>query len=299
MVEELVKQNVDTTIIEKRPLGSDYDFFEKTRFVQWDLSQELPSSVEIPNVDVVFHLAGDLNIFKAINEPENVFRNNVLATLNLLEAIRKRGIECAIIFISTDRVYGKPSKDIVDETESPTPLESYAASKIACEALCRAYYATYSIPFVILRAANTYGPRQSTKLFIPTVIQQIITNRNIRVGSLDVYRNFVYIKDLIAAFMKASTLESAKNKIFNVSESGVKIEDVVSLLSRLGEKYLDKKFKIKTDPNLFRPSGTEIRRFSLDCARARRILNWKPKFPLKRGLDTTFRWYLDNYRTKG
>lgn len=252
-----------------------------------------PGSLQdaVREVQAVFHLAGRASVLKSIEDPVSSFLTNTMGTLNLLEGIRcNNPNSCLVIYISSRIVYGNPKSDIVTELEPTIPVEPYGASKLGAEHLCQAYSEAYSIPFIILRAPNVYGPGQSANFFIPSIIHQVLRNCNsINIGNVDTYRDFVFIKDMVDAFYLALLRrDQAQNNIFNISQGTAKTAEILDILSRLGLKYLDKAFQMVQDTSRIEPSAVGIKKYQLDCSRAHQILEWYPRYSLEQGLEKTF-----------
>lgn len=265
-----------------------------TELVAGDVMEKEALERLIQQVEVIYHLAGLVSVSRAIANPLTTFLINTVGTLNLLETLRSDNrSDCLFIYLSSDRVYGNPSSSVVRESDPSVPLEPYAASKLSAEHLIQAYARAYSIPFVILRGANVYGPGQRPELFIPSVIQRVMSGEeHIRVGNLDTYRNFVYVEDLVEAlYLSLLWQDQTKNEIFNISERTTKIGKVIDILLDLCQRHLGKMFQVVQDPSLLRPSEVESRKFELDCTKAHKVLGWSPKFSLEKGLEETFNFF--------
>lgn len=254
--------------------------------------KELPLEA-VKNVETVLHLAGKVGVSESIKEPGAAFSVNTMGTLNLLEHIRSSGsTNYLVIYLSTDRVYGNPEAEVVTESEPTIPVEPYGASKLSAENLCRTYSRNYSIPFVIVRGANIYGPGQTGDLLVPNVIHQIMFGaERITTGNPDIYRNFVYVEDVVEAlYLALSKRAQAENSVFNISEGMAKVGEIIDILLELSLKYLGRRFRVVRNASLFRPTEIEGRRYKLDCSRAQQTLGWHPKYSLKDGLERTFRF---------
>lgn len=255
-----------------------------------DLADEDSLRRLVREVDVVVHLAGQVSVSQALSDPSSVFLSHAVGTLNVLEAIRQSGEpDCAIIYASSDKVYGTSCHGRVDEDTPTRPSDPYGISKLSAENLCQAYSATYSIPFTIVRAATTYGPCQEANLLIPTVVDHMLRmSDRIAVGNLDVYRSFVYVEDLASALQLCiSKRGEAALEVFNVAASTTKVREVLDVLLSVGSKYLAKTFHLVQDARLVRPKAVENREYELDCSKAERILGWKPHYSLPDGLEAT------------
>jgi nucleoside-diphosphate-sugar epimerase len=167
------------------------------------------------------------------------------------------------------------------------PKELYAACKLAGESLCFAYLHTYGIEVVILRIANVYGPGQKSELFIPSIVRQSIESDVVKVGNIDIYRNFVYIKDVSRACAVMLKNRRARNTVINIAESSSSLRNVIDLVAKIKKKYTKKPLNIEQSKSLVRLKSTELGRFFLDCRKAH-SLGWMPKYTLEKGLEETF-----------
>jgi len=254
-----------------------------------NLSNEEP---DIGDAGVVVHCAGIVSVKDAIEHPKRIFQENTAMTLNVLEAMRK-GSAKTIIFPSTDRVYGSPKSDIVDEETLPCALEPYSAAKITSEQLCQSYCATYGMSYVTLRIANVFGPGQTSDLFIPSITRKIINSDTgvIGVGNTKTSRNFIYIKDVADLFyFMLANLDRAKNSTFNAGSYLLEIGQILDMLSGISMKHLNKKINFVTDPKMVRPASTEIKKFLLDSNKIKG-LGWEPKYKFEKALEETFKSY--------
>lgn len=256
--------------------------------IKGDLAKTETLSIQLEGIDALAHFAGDASVRRFIEDP-SMFSQSVNITKNLLEFSRVNDVK-TFVFASSDRVYGS-AKGKTAESSDVVPRELYAASKIAGEALCRAYYYLYGINFVILRIANVYGPGQKHDLFIPSAIKQAISGSEVKVGNINVHRNFVYVKDVCSACSTTLKNKKAKNNVFNVGESNANLKDVINLISKIKEKHTGSSLTVIQDKSRFRPQSTEIGKFILDCRKARSI-GWRPKYTLERGVEETFLYEL-------
>jgi len=293
LVTKLVKEGYHIRCLVRKTSEVSYLKSLGVEIICGDITEkELPLEA-FENIAAVFHLAGKIGVYQSIKEPGTTFAVNTMGTLNLLEQIRcSGGVKCLVIYLSSDRVYGNPQAEIVTESELTIPLEPYGASKLSAEYLCQAYSKTYSIPFVIIRGANIYGPEQTGESLIPSVIHQIMSHAEyIAVGNPNTYRNFVYIEDMIEAlYLALLKRPQAENSVFNISEGVVRVGEIIDILSDLSLKYLGRRFRVVHNTSLFRPAEVECKKYELDCSKARQTLGWHPKYSLKEGLEQTFRF---------
>jgi len=252
--------------------------------IRGDLSVPETLNAKKSGIDAIVHFAGNVSVRRFIDNP-SLFSKNTEITRNLLEFARLNDVKL-FLFASTDRVYGN-AKGRTDEQHLPLPKELYAASKVAGEALCQAYSQSYGIEFIILRIANVYGSGQKPELFIPSIIRQAVAGNIIKVGNIDVHRNFVYVKDVARACGIMIKKKDARNNIINIAESTLSLRAIIKIISGIKKKHLGTSFRIEQDKNLVRHQSTEIGRFSLDCKKANG-LGWKPEYNIERGLEETF-----------
>jgi len=298
VTQQLMKEKYKVTALVRK----DSLFLKKMGCKSWkhDLRKPLTNKKILKNIDVVVHLAGKPNVREALKNPKACYEYNTQATLHLLEAIGKTGNKPLFIYLSTDRVYGwKGKKTItVNEATRAKPVDPYATAKYASEVMVKSYRKAYGLPYVILRAANVYGPMQDPGLFIPSFIQRMVEakkqgKKTITIGNITTYRNFVYVQDLAKSITQAvKGKKECINQTFNIAESNVQIKSVAEQLVKLGSKHLKTKFSIKRDKTLVKPAKIELSRYLLDTTKAKKLLHWKPQYSLKKGLEATIKYYL-------
>jgi len=260
------------------------------KIIQGDIRKEADVENIVRNADIIFHLAGVVNVDASINDPVTTLDTNMLGTMKLLECIRKSGKKTHLVFSSSIAVYGVPMCERVTEDHPFVPSNPYSASKAAAEVLCQAYNKTYGIPTTVLRPSTLYGPRQRTTQFISSVISQCLTSDTIRLGSLNAYRDFSYVKDVVSALVLAGATAKAVNQIFNIAPgTPTRIADVVTIVSEI----LHKEIKIKLKVGFHRPSE-ENKPFIIDSSRANKVLGWKARYTLTAGLKETIEWFASN-----
>ena len=260
-----------------------------------------PKSVydSLNGVDVVLHLASLIAIPHSYQSPYSYLNTNILGTLNIMEACLKHDIK-KIIHTSTSEVYGDSLKMPISETHLPYAKSPYAATKIGADQIAQSYYSTFNLPVSIIRPFNTYGPRQSNRAIIPTIITQLLNNKKIiKLGSLYPTRDFSYIVDTIRAFEASINNIKSIGEIINIGSGfEVSIKDIVSMLCKITDKYP----KIITDVNRIRPKKGEVFRLKANNSKAKKLLNWKPTYSgktgLMKGLNETVAWFTNNENLK-
>ncbi len=242
--------------------------------------------------DAVLHLAALIAIPYSYHSPDTYVDTNVKGTLNILQAARELGVK-KIIHTSTSEVYGTARFVPITE-EHPLQAQSpYSATKIAADQLAHSFYAAFNLPVVTIRPFNTYGPRQSARAVIPSIITQIASGkRQIKLGSLHPTRDFNYVADTVNGFVAALQSEKAVGEVINIgSNFEVSIGDTVNEIT----KIMNVDVTILTDEQRLRPEKSEVDRLWASNAKADRLLGWKPEYAglegFRRGLAETVEWF--------
>ena len=243
------------------------------------------------NCNVIIHLAALIGIPYSYYSPQSYVETNIKGTQNILETARDFNIE-KVIHTSTSEVYGT-AKFVPITEEHPLQAQSpYSASKIGADQIALSYYSSYKLPLTILRPFNTYGPRQSIRAVIPTIIFQILKGRtSINLGSLNPKRDFTFIDDTVEAFVKTIKSSRKHGEIINIgSNFEISIKDTVKTISEL----MGKKINIKTEKKRLRPKTSEVNRLLASNSKAKKLIKWQPKYSgksgFKKGLSKTIEW---------
>ena len=242
------------------------------------------------DVDVIFHLGSLISIPYSYNRPRDTIENNILSTLNVLTAARDLGVK-KIVHTSSSEVYGTALYVPIDEKHPLQGQSPYSASKIGADKIAESFYCAFDLPVATIRPFNTYGPRQSTRAIIPTIITQAIQQETIKLGSLFPTRDYTYVKDTVNGFIKVAESDRSIGEVINIgSNFEVSMGDLAGKISSL----LDKKIDIIQDSSRVRPQKSEVQRLWCDNAKARRLLNWEPQVSLDEGLQETIEWIREN-----
>jgi dTDP-glucose 4,6-dehydratase len=242
----------------------------------------------------VLHLAALIAIPYSYRSPDAYVETNVRGTLNLLQAARDRGVE-RFIHTSTSEVYGTARSVPINEEHPLQGQSPYSATKIAADQIAYSFYASFGLPVVIVRPFNTYGPRQSARAVIPTIITQVAAGlRRIELGALTPTRDFSYVGDTVDGFMAALASRDGLGEVVNFgSNHEISIGDMANLVARLMGVEID----VKLDDARLRPPSSEVERLLADNRKALRLFGWKPALPgrdgLERGLRRTIEWFVD------
>jgi dTDP-glucose 4,6-dehydratase len=271
----------------------------------WGLLEELPpvtkSSIEIiaadlrdyhavykatKAVDIVFHLGASIGIPYSLVYPNDVIETNILGTLNILKASLANNVS-KIIHTSTSEVYGTAQYVPIDERHPLNPQSPYAASKIAADKLAESFFRSYDLPVSILRPFNTFGPRQSLRAVIPTIITQLLQNKKVVVGSLEPRRDFTFVSDTVRGFIQLSMKEGVEGETFNLgTQKDIAVKELILLISTL----IGVTPEIEVDPRRIRGNQSEVMRLVSNNSRAAEILGWQPACHMEEGLSLTIEW---------
>lgn len=234
-------------------------------------------------VDVVFNLAALVGIPYSYVNPHEVAMVNIIGTLNMLKAARDAGVR-KFIQTSTSEVYGSPDRVPIKEQDALKPQSPYSATKIGSDAIAMSFFYSFDLPVAVIRPFNTYGPRQSARAVIPTIIRQALDADTIRLGSLAPRRDFTYVRDTVGGFIKVAEEDRSVGEIINIGTGeDSSVREVVRLVGRI----LNKRLKVSEDTKRVRPEKSEVVRLQADNSKAKRLLGWKPEFSLEKGLALT------------
>ena len=262
------------------------EIYNQLQITAGDL-RDLPALIAaMKTSEIVFHLGALIAIPYSYVHPAEFVESNVIGTLNVLLAGRENAVN-RIIHTSTSEVYGTAIRTPIDENHPLQGQSPYSASKIGADKLAESFYRSYDLPVITLRPFNTYGPRQSARAVIPTIITQVLTQDVIHLGNLDARRDFTYISDTVSGFMAAAEMEGIEGGTINLGAgSEIRIEDIThEIISLIG-----KPVEIVVDPARLRPIKSEVQCLISDNSRARDQLGWAPKVPLREGLSRTIEW---------
>lgn len=242
-------------------------------------------------VDVVFHLAALIAIPYSYAAPESYVQTNVTGTLNVLEGARAAGVR-RVVHTSTSEVYGTPAEVPIRETHPLNAQSPYAATKVAADQLALAYHRSFDLPVTILRPFNTYGPRQSARAVIATILAQLIAGRTeIELGRLDPRRDMTFVADTVDGFVRAADAPGIDGDTIQLGTGrAVSIQEIFDL----AQQVTGARATVKTDERRLRPDPSEVLVLLSAPDRARDRLGWEPKVDLEDGLRRTAEWLRAN-----
>lgn len=242
------------------------------------------------DIDVVFHLAALIGIPFSYHSPDSYIDTNIKGTMNILQAAREE--KCRRILItSTSEVYGTAKYVPIDENHPMQGQSPYSATKIGADRVAESFYRSFNLPVTIVRPFNTYGPRQSARAVIPTIIIQLLSGKKeIRLGNVNPTRDLVYVKDTVRGFIEIAKSDNTVGEEINIAT-----QKEISI-GRLGEKIVDlinSEAKIIYDKSRIRPEKSEVERLLGSNKKIKKMTNWKQKYSLDEGLKETIEWFRD------
>lgn len=241
-------------------------------------------------VDFIFHLGALIAIPYSYLHPAEVVETNVLGTLNVLLAARELGT-ARVIHTSTSEVYGTALRVPIDESHPLQGQSPYSASKIGADKLAESFHCSYGLPVVTVRPFNTYGPRQSARAVIPTIISQALTRGELHLGNLETRRDFTFVSDTVSGFLRAAEANGVEGQTFNLGTGReVTVGELVLLVGRI----LGRELPVVQENARLRPEKSEVMRLLSDNRKAKAQLGWQPAVDLEEGLTQTVEWIRRN-----
>ena len=270
------------------------DILKKIEIIRGDLRDFSAVAQSLRGVDIVFHLGALISIPYSYVHPVETVQTNVLGTLNILEACRKSGAK--LVHTSTSEVYGTALRVPIDEDHPLQGQSPYSASKIGADKLVESYFRSFGLPTMTVRPFNTYGPGQSTRAVIPTIITQALAGGVVRLGNLDAIRDFTYLDDTVEGFLLTAQADTWNGETYNLgSGEEISIGAIAALIFRL----MGKQAEIQLEKSRLRPEKSEVLRLISDNRKAKLELGWQPTVGMEEGLQRTIRWigeHLDLYQ---
>lgn len=246
-------------------------------------------------IDTIFHLAALIAIPYSYLAPDSYIDTNVKGTLNICQAAKENGAT-RVLVTSTSEVYGTAKYVPIDENHPKQPQSPYSASKIAADAMALSFYNAFNLPVVLVRPFNTYGPRQSARAVIPTIITQIANGRRkINLGDLSPTRDFNYVDDVCNGFNLLSQCDVAIGQEINIaSNTELSVYDLSQMIAEL----MNVEVKFVEDEQRIRPKNSEVFRLYGDNTKLRSLVGYEPKYNLREGLIKTIKWFTNSENLK-
>jgi len=271
-----------------------------------DLPKEIQNQIEVIPGDLkdpdgikkavkgcskVFHLGALIAIPYSYIHPFDFIQTNVVGMAHLLNACLEEGTLERVIHTSTSEVYGTAQYIPIDEKHPLQAQSPYSASKIAADKLAESYYLSFGLPIATLRPFNTFGPRQSLRAIIPTIVSQAIHDKKIRLGNTTPRRDFLFVKDTIRGFIQVGKCDEALGKVANIGTgTDISIEELVKKILGL----MGKQGEIEVEDRRIRPEKSEVMQLLSDTRLAQKLFQWAPQYTLEDGLRETIEWYRKN-----
>lgn len=298
LVEELVRKGANVTAFVHYNSRNEWGLLENrfgedkssVRIVMGDIVDPYNVRNAVKDQEIIFHLAALIGIPYSYIAPESYIRTNTLGTLNILQAALDEDIE-RIIHTSTSEVYGTAQYTPIDEKHPLQGQSPYSASKIGADKIVESFYCSFGLPATTLRPFNTFGPRQSTRAIIPTIITQALSSDHVKIGSLDPVRDLTFVKDTVNAFVLISSSIRALGKTIHIGTGrGVSIGELAHIIS----EKINPSIRIVSEPDRMRPGQSEVMKLICNNTLAQELLEWSPTVTLEEGLDITISWMKEN-----
>ncbi|MGZ4281041.1 MAG: GDP-mannose 4,6-dehydratase [Gaiellaceae bacterium] len=260
-----------------------------------DLVNPEAVSGALEGCEFVFHLGALIPIPYSYRHPREFVEANVVGTLNVLEAAR-RAEPARVVHTSTSEVYGTAQTVPIEEEHPLHPQSPYAATKVGADQVALSYQRSFGTPVAIVRPFNTYGPRQSARAVIPTIVTQALTRDAIELGAVEPTRDFLFVEDTVRGMMACAEADAAVGEVVNLG-SGTEIS--IGELAERVQRAVGRELPVRLDEQRLRPPDSEVERLVAGTAKAQRLLGWQPQVDLDEGLGRTIEWMtgsLDAYK---
>jgi NAD dependent epimerase/dehydratase len=266
------------------------DIKQQIKIIAGDLRDSDAVRDAIKDCDAVFHLGALIGIPYSYVHPREYVDTNIVGTTNVLVGCREHQV-ARVVVVSTSEVYGTAQFVPIDEKHPKVGQSPYAASKIAADMLAESFHRSFGLPVTIIRPFNTYGPRQSQRAIIPTIIMQLLKSETVTLGATSPTRDLTYVTDTVAGIIRGAEVDDVNGTTINLG-SGTEIS-VGNLAEQIGV-LLGRNLKIKQDPDRIRPEESEVARLVSNNSLAQQVLLWRPLTSLEQGLRQTIDWFQAN-----
>ena len=297
LTEMFVKKGYNVIVFDRYNINNDYGWVNNSKykknieFILGDIRDYDSVYNAVKNCSIVIHLAALIGIPYSYISPLAYIKTNIEGTYNILESSKKLNID-EIIVTSTSEVYGTAQYEPIDENHPHVAQSPYSASKIGADKISLSYYRSFNLPVKIIRPFNVFGPRQSLRAIIPTIINQLLISNTLKLGNLNIQRDFTYVLDLCNAYERILKNKSFIGKEINVgSNKNFFLNDIIEEI-RLCLKI--KKINIIRDNKRVRPKKSEVFNLICDNNFLKKNTNWSPNYSFKSGIKNTVNWYQKN-----
>jgi len=263
---------------------------ENVEIIAGDIKDSDAVRNAVKSCEVVFHLAALIGIPYSYIHPRNYVDTNVIGTTNVLTASLDHGVK-RVVHISTSEVYGTAQYVPIDENHPKVGQSPYSASKLSADLLADSFHRSFGLPVVTIRPFNTYGPRQSLRAVIPTIISQLLSRRELKLGATTPTRDFTFVTDTASGMIRGAEIGEAVGKTINLGTGNeISIGDLAILIA----KQMNIELEFQRDPNRIRPGDSEVERLLSNNGLAQSVLKWKPEVGLDEGIKRTISWFSEN-----
>ena len=294
LVEQLVYEGYDVRAFVHYNSNSNWNNLEKLprdvldsiEVIAGDVADSFFVDRAVSDCDIVFHLAALIGIPYSYVAPSAYVSTNINGTLNILEACRKHEVH-RVLHTSTSETYGTAQYVPINESHPLVGQSPYSATKISADKLAESFWLSFKTPVTVVRPFNTYGPRQSMRAIIPTIIVQALSGGELKLGSLDPVRDLTFVTDTARGFVAAAKSDKVVGEVVNLGVgNGVSIRDLVDQIGDL----LGKSLVVRQDAARVRPADSEVMRLISDNSKARSLMEWEPEVDLTSGLEAVIRY---------
>jgi nucleoside-diphosphate-sugar epimerase len=241
----------------------------------------------VAGTEVVFHLGAQIAIPYSYVNPRDFFETNVLGSLNVARAALASDVRC-VVHTSTSEIYGTAQEVPITESHPIEPQSPYAASKVGADKLMDSFQRSFELPVTVLRPFNTYGPHQSARAIIPTIVSQALQGGAVRLGSLEPRRDLTYVSDTVEGFLAAAA--ASDRTVGRTVQLGTGVDVSVADIVKIVGELVGRELPVELDPQRVRPEGSEVMRLLASPARAHELMEWSPAVDLREGLGRTIEW---------
>jgi len=264
------------------------DCLDEIEVITGDIRDPFFCKKLVKDIDIVFHLAALIAIPFSYTAPNLYVETNIQGTLNLLQASLENNVK-RFIHTSTSEVYGTAKYVPIDESHPLQPQSPYSASKIGADSIALSFYYSFDLPVTIARPFNTYGPRQSARAVIPTIITQILNNeKQIKLGDVSPTRDFNYVIDTCEGFIALANSKKSIGEVVNIcSNYEISIKDTLELIKKITKSEVE----FIVDKQRLRPKNSEVYRLFGDNSKIKQLTSWRPKYTIEKGLEKTIEWF--------
>lgn len=301
LAERLVQEGADVTAFVRYNGPGKWGWLDQSEVVgdmtvvTGDIADQESVASAMRDQEIVFHLAALIAIPYSYQAPRSYVRTNVEGTLNVVQSAREMGT-ARVVHTSTSEVYGTARKVPIGEDHELQGQSPYSASKIGADKIAESYHLSFGVPVTTIRPFNTFGPRQSARAVIPTIITQLLKGEQVKLGSVTPTRDLNFVSNTVDGFLKGAMVPEAIGRTINLgSVQEISISDLAQLIA----KMMGSSIEVESEGARIRPENSEVERLLADASLAASILNWKAEVTLEEGLEQTIRWlerHLDHYR---